>query len=58
MTEKDDEHLTSEKGTFHMALYIDSAYLPEIIEVARTVPVGGVTTNPTLLLQAQERGQS
>jgi TalC/MipB family fructose-6-phosphate aldolase len=41
-----------------MALYIDSAYLPEILEVARTVPVGGVTTNPTLLLQAQERGQN
>jgi TalC/MipB family fructose-6-phosphate aldolase len=57
MTEKDDECLTSEKGTFHMALYIDSAYLPEIIEVARAVPVGGVTTNPTLVLQAQERGQ-
>ena len=41
-----------------MALYIDSAYLPDIIEVVRTVPVVGVTTNPTLLLQAQERGQS
>ena len=41
-----------------MALYIDSAYLPDIIEVARTVPVVGVTTNPTLLLQAQERGQN
>ena len=40
-----------------MALYIDSAYLPDIIEVARTVPVEGVTTNPALLLQAQERGQ-
>src|SRR5258708_12578236 len=41
-----------------MALYIDSAYLPDIIEVARTVPVVGVTTNPTLLLQAQERGHA
>lgn len=41
-----------------MALYIDSAYLPDIIEVARTVPVVGVTTNPTLVLQAQERGQN
>src|SRR5258706_5886260 len=40
-----------------MALSIDSAYLPDSIEVARTVPVAGVTTNPTLLLQAQERGQ-
>lgn len=41
-----------------MALYIDSAYLPDIIEVARIVPVVGVTTNPTLVLQAQERGQN
>ena len=40
-----------------MALSIDSAYLPDIIEIARTVPVVGVTTNPTLLLQAQKRGQ-
>jgi transaldolase len=40
-----------------MALSIDSAYLPDSIEVARTIPVAGVTTNPTLLLQAQERGQ-
>jgi TalC/MipB family fructose-6-phosphate aldolase len=57
MKEQEDEHFTSEKGTFQMALYIDSAYLPDIIEVARTVPVAGVTTNPTLLFQAQERGQ-
>ena len=41
-----------------MALYIDSAYLPDIIEVARIVPVVGVTTNPTLVLQTQERGQN
>src|SRR5258708_16387749 len=40
-----------------MALYIDSAYLADIIEVWRPVHVVGVTTNPTLLLQAQERGE-
>lgn len=41
-----------------MALYIDSAYLPEIKEVAETVPIAGVTTNPTIILAAQERGQN
>jgi len=40
-----------------MALYIDSAYLPEIIAAVGTVPVAGVTTNPTILLSARERGQ-
>ena len=40
-----------------MALYIDCAYLPDIRDVARTVPVAGVTTNPTILLAARERGQ-
>ncbi len=40
-----------------MALYIDSAYLDDIREVARTVPVAGITTNPTILLAARERGQ-
>ncbi len=40
-----------------MALYIDSAYFADIVHVAQTVPVAGVTTNPTLMLQAQERGQ-
>jgi TalC/MipB family fructose-6-phosphate aldolase len=39
-----------------VALYIDSAYLPEIIEAAQTVPVAGVTTNPSILLSARERG--
>jgi TalC/MipB family fructose-6-phosphate aldolase len=41
-----------------MALYIDGAYLPEIKEVAETVPIAGVTTNPTIILAAQERGQN
>lgn len=41
-----------------MALYIDSAYIPEISRVADTVPVAGITTNPTILLAAQDRGQT
>ncbi len=40
-----------------MALYIDCAYLDDIIQVAKTVPLAGVTLNPTLLLAARERGQ-
>ena len=41
-----------------MALYIDSAFLHDIMEVAETIPVAGVTTNPTILLAARERGQN
>lgn len=41
-----------------MALYIDSAYIPEISEVADTVSVAGITTNPTILLAARDRGQT
>lgn len=40
-----------------MALYIDSAFVQDIIHVSQTVPLAGVTTNPTILLQARERGQ-
>lgn len=40
-----------------MALYIDSAFLDDITLVAQTVPVAGVTTNPSILLAARERGQ-
>ena len=40
-----------------MALYIDSAFLSDIIPVAQTLPLAGVTTNPSILLAAQERGQ-
>ncbi len=40
-----------------MALYIDSAYLSDIIPVAQTIPLAGVTTNPSILLAARERGQ-
>ncbi len=41
-----------------MALYIDCAFLNDITNVGRTVPLAGVTTNPTILLAARERGQS
>ena len=41
-----------------MALYIDSAFLNDIMNVAQTVPLAGVTTNPTILLAARERGQN
>jgi TalC/MipB family fructose-6-phosphate aldolase len=41
-----------------MALYIDSAFLNDIMNVSRTVPLAGVTTNPTILLAARERGQT
>jgi len=41
-----------------MALYIDSALLHDIMNVAQTVPVAGVTTNPTILLAARESGQN
>lgn len=40
-----------------MALYIDSAYLDDIISVVQAIPVAGVTTNPSILLAARERGQ-
>src|SRR5947209_4339508 len=49
--------IADENGAIHMALYVDSAYLPDIIEVERTVPLAGATTNPTILLTARERGQ-
>lgn len=40
-----------------MALYVDSAFLDDITTAAQTVPLVGITTNPSLLLAAQERGQ-
>lgn len=40
-----------------MALYVDCAFLDDIIEVGRTVPLAGVTTNPSIMLAACERGQ-
>ncbi|QBD80034.1 hypothetical protein EPA93_30245 [Ktedonosporobacter rubrisoli] len=40
-----------------MALYIDCAYLDDITQVCKTIPVAGVTTNPSLMLNACQRGQ-
>ncbi len=36
-----------------MALYVDSAYLDDITQVAQIVPLAGVTTNPTILLRVR-----
>jgi Transaldolase len=41
-----------------MAIYIDSAYLADIQAITHLAPLSGATTNPTLLLAAQERGQT
>jgi TalC/MipB family fructose-6-phosphate aldolase len=41
-----------------MALYVDSAYLNDIMNVAQIVPLAGITTNPSLLLAAREQGQT
>src|SRR5216683_3126641 len=49
--------LRDENGASCMALYVDSAFLHDIMNVAQTVPLAGVTTNPTILLAAHERGQ-
>jgi TalC/MipB family fructose-6-phosphate aldolase len=40
-----------------MALYLDGAYLAEIEELAATYTIAGVTTNPSILLAARQRGQ-
>lgn len=40
-----------------MALYVDSAYLHHIIEVAQALPLAGVTMNPSIMLAAREQGQ-
>ncbi|HEU0001222.1 MAG TPA: transaldolase family protein [Ktedonobacteraceae bacterium] len=40
-----------------MSLYVDSAFLNSIMDVAQTVPLAGVTTNPSILLAAQTQGQ-
>ena len=41
-----------------MALYVDSAFLEDIAQIASIVPLAGVTTNPSILLAAQKRGQN
>src|SRR5260370_8177217 len=48
---------SKEEWSIDMALYIDSAFLHDIMNVAQTVPVAGVTTHPTILLAAREPGQ-
>ena len=40
-----------------MALYADGAFVAEIAELAAIYPMAGVTTNPSILLAAQQRGQ-
>jgi TalC/MipB family fructose-6-phosphate aldolase len=40
-----------------MALYVDSAYLDDVARVVERYPVSGVTTNPSIMLAAWERGQ-
>jgi TalC/MipB family fructose-6-phosphate aldolase len=40
-----------------MALYVDSAQLEDVADVCAKFPVTGVTTNPSILLAAVERGQ-
>jgi TalC/MipB family fructose-6-phosphate aldolase len=40
-----------------MALYADGAFVAEIEELAAVYPLAGVTTNPSILLAAQQRGQ-
>src|SRR5579859_5688089 len=41
-----------------MPLYVDCAYLDDIMHVEHIVPLAGATTNPTLMLAARERGQT
>src|SRR5579863_3084548 len=49
---------SDKNGAVHMALYIDSAYLDDITNVVQTLDIAGITTNPTILLAARERGQT
>jgi TalC/MipB family fructose-6-phosphate aldolase len=40
-----------------MGLYVDCALIEEVARLRATFPVAGVTTNPSILLDAVERGQ-
>jgi len=40
-----------------MSLYVDSAYIDDVTSINENFPIAGVTTNPTILLHALERGQ-
>jgi TalC/MipB family fructose-6-phosphate aldolase len=41
-----------------MSLYVDSAYLDDVTSISESFPIAGVTTNPSILLRALERGQT
>ena len=41
-----------------MALYVDCALLHDIMNVVETIPLAGVTTNPSILLAARASGQA
>jgi TalC/MipB family fructose-6-phosphate aldolase len=41
-----------------MALFVDSAFVADVSRLCQSYPVAGVTTNPSILLAACERGQS
>jgi TalC/MipB family fructose-6-phosphate aldolase len=40
-----------------MAVFIDTAVIADIAEISAVYPIAGVTTNPTILLAALEKGQ-
>ncbi len=40
-----------------MGLYVDCALIEEVSRLCVTFPIAGVTTNPSILLEAVERGQ-
>src|SRR5262245_6747723 len=40
-----------------MALFVDCAFIEDVAAICATYPVSGVTTNPSILLAARERGQ-
>jgi TalC/MipB family fructose-6-phosphate aldolase len=40
-----------------MAVFVDTAVIADIAEISAAYPIAGVTTNPTILLAALEKGQ-
>jgi TalC/MipB family fructose-6-phosphate aldolase len=40
-----------------MAVFVDTAIIADIAEISAAYPIAGVTTNPTILLAALEKGQ-
>lgn len=40
-----------------MGIFVDSAYLDDVARVCASYPISGVTTNPSIMLAAFERGQ-